>query len=936
MKINKIIISASLVCIGLNGFAQEAKKDNDKSQTYANQSVNIGYDINQTLEESTSSVSIVKEDDITKRSAKDVSNSLYGYGLGLMTLENSGTYASQEPTFYIRGLQSSAGNNPLILVDGIERDMSFITPEEVKSVTILKDAAAVALYGYKGINGAINVVTKRGRFNSKEIQFSYDQSFNWQERLPKFVNAYTYANAVNEALTNDGSPVRYSSDELNAFKTGQYPYLYPNVNWINSTFKDLCQSNKYNIIFRGGGSKLRYFTLFNLNSNNGFIAHPNMNSGYSTQDKYSKANLRINLDIDLTDKTSLVCDVLGTLSESSTPGDNANLWNMIYTVPAAAFPVKLQDNTWGGNVTWPGTSNPVAMSEAAAYAKERTYSSFTDMILKQDLSPILKGLQGNIRMSYDNIANVWEDHSKTFVYGSDAVTSWLNGAPATTQRYTGGTASGMNTSAGIIGWTQAFNLSGSFDYNRTFNVHKIYSQLKWDYEYRTTDGLNNTWYRQNVSMYTHYGYKDRYYGDVTMVASESNQLAPGHKWAFSPTVSAAWILSKENFLKDISWVNLLKLRASFGIINSDRIPYNGYWQQAYGGGSYYPFDTNYSVGTTSWTLGQLASLNSTNEKSYKYNVGVDATLFHGLDMTIDAYYQRKKDIWVPSSGKYSSILGFTPPYENGGIVDDRGIEVGANYSAKAGNVTLNIGANFTWSKNKIVSMLEQPQMYPNLVQTGSSIGQVFGLKAIGFFKDQADINNSPTQSFGTVEPGDIKYKDVNGDGKIDGNDKTFIGYSTLAPEIYYSFHLGAEWQGLGFDAMFQGTANYSAVLYTQSVYWPLINNTNISQYYYDNRWTPNNLNAKFPRLSAQSNTNNYQTSSLWVADRSFLKLRTVEIYYNLPKAILKNTKIINNVKLYIRGIDLLCFDHIKIADPESYGATNPLTRSAVAGINVAF
>lgn len=942
MKINQIIISAFFACLSLSGFAQEAK-DNDKTSSYADQTVNIGYNSNQRLEESTSSVSAVKGDDLTKRSAKDVSNSLFGYGLGLYSLQNSGTYSSQTPTFYVRGLQSSGANSPLILVDGIERDMSFVTPEEVESVTILKDAAAVAIYGYKGINGAINVVTKRGKYNTREIRVKYDHSFNWQERLPKFVNAYTYASAINEALTNDGAKVRYSPDELNAFQSGQFPYLYPNVDWTKETFRELGQSNIYNLSFRGGGAKFRYYTLANLTSNNGFIAHPDMNSGYSTQNKFSKANLRTNLDIDLTEKTSLVFNILGTLSETSGPGADAsnytssNLWDMIYTLPSAAFPVQLQNNTWGGSAIWAGTSNPVAMSEAASYSKAHTYSTFADMTLKQDLSGLTSGLKGNIHLSYDNIANLWENHSKTFVYGSDAVTSWSSGTPATTQRYTAGTTSGMSTTSNIVGWTRSFNMSAGFDYNKVFGAHKIYSQLKWEFEYRNKKGLNNTWYRQNVSLYNHYGYKDRYFGDITLVASESNKLAMGHKWAFSPTASAAWVVTKEDFMKKLSFVDFLKLRASFGVINSDRLPNDtqeGYWQQAYVGGSYYPFDTNYSVGTTSWTLGQLASFNSTHEKSYKYNVGFDATLLHGLDLTIDAYYQRKKDIWVSSSGKYSTILGFTAPYENGGVIDNRGIEMGADYSVKAGDITLNVGANFTWSKNKIVNMLEEPKMYSNLVLTGSSIGQAFGLQAIGFFKDQADIAASPTQSFGTVKPGDIKYKDVNGDGKINENDKSLIGYSTLAPEIYYSLHLGAEWKGLGFDAMFQGTGNYSAILNTKSVYWPLVNNTTISQNYYDNRWTPDNLNAKYPRLSAQSNTNNYQTNTVWVSDRSFLKLRSVELYYKLPKALLKGTKIINNAKFYLRGIDLLCFDHIKNADPESFGATYPLTRSAVAGLSV--
>lgn len=210
------------------------------------------------------------------------------------------------------------------------------------------------------------------------------------------------------------------------------------------------------------------------------------------------------------------------------------------------------------------------------------------------------------------------------------------------------------------------------------------------------------------------------------------------------------------------------------------------------------------------------------------------------------------------------------------------------------------------------------------------------MEVIGYFKDQADIENSPKQSFGDVKPGDIKYKDVNGDNIIDANDKVAIGYSTTAPEIYYSFNLGAEWKGLGFDAMFQGTGRYSAVLNTKSLYWPLINNTTISQEYYDNRWTPENQDAKYPRLSSQSNENNYQTNTLWLADRSFLKLRSIELYYKFPQTWVKKSKILSNAKIYVRGIDLLCFDKINIADPEVYGATYPLTRSVVAGLTIGF
>lgn len=949
MRKNRLIIPALLAFLSLQGYAQELNDSitSGKPAKYSDEVVEIGYHKAQRLEESTSSISTVYNEDFNKRSAKNIANSLFGYGTGLTTLQGSGRYADAEPTFFIRGLQSLSTNNPLILVDGIERDITDVTPEEVETVTILKDAAAVAIYGHKGINGVVNITTKRGIYNTREIKFTYDHGFGWQARKPKFVDSYSYANAMNEALANDGLTARYTQDELNAFRSGQYPYLYANVDWLGETYRDMDATNIYNISFRGGASKFRYYAMANLTTNKGFIANPYMNDGYSTQDQYSRANLRTNLDIDLTEKTKLKLNVLGILSETRTPGANgqggANLWDMIYTLPSAAFPARLENGTWGGSATWAGTKNPLAVSQAAAYTKFHERTLFADMTLTQDLSSITPGLGASGMLSYDNYAQYWENHSKTFVYGSNSVTAWENGVPSSTTYYTDGKESSMSSDAKCIAFTRVFNFAATLFYDKQINKdNKIYSQLKWDYEYRNTKGTDQTWYRQNASFYTHYGYKDKYFADLSVVASASNKLAPGHQGSISPTVGLAWVMSKENFMKDLSWINFMKLRASFGVINTDRLPLDddsevtNYWEQTYGGGGYYPFDTNYSVGTQSWSLGRLASLNSTHEKAYKYNFGLDASMFNGLDVSFDAYYERRSDIWVSSSGHYSSVLGFTAPYENGGIVDSWGVEIGANYRKKIADITLNIGANFALAKNEIIEQMEEPRMYDNLITTGKPLKQTYGMEVIGYFKDQADIENSPKQSFGDVKPGDIKYKDVNGDNIIDANDKVAIGHSTTAPEIYYSFNLGAEWKGLGFDAMFQGTGRYSAVLNTKSLYWPLINNTTISQEYYDNRWTPENQDAKYPRLSSQSNENNYQTNTLWLADRSFLKLRSIELYYKFPQIWVKKSKILSNAKIYVRGVDLLCFDKINIADPEVYGATYPLTRSVVAGLTIGF
>ena len=933
-----IIVLSLFAGLFLPTTAQESNEE--QTDKFVGQTIDVGAERLLTREEATGSVSVISSETTDRRSAKNIGNSIIGQGNGLISLQSGGRYADVNPTFYIRGLQTLNGkNSPLVMIDGIQRDIVSIAPEEVESVIVLKDAAAVALYGYKGINGAINIVTKRGKYNSRSVKVTYDHLFTSLANKPKFVDAYTYGLAVNEARINDGLTGRYSNQELNALRDGTMPYLYPNVNWVDETFRDNAMTNKYNIEFRGGGEKFRYYTMLDLISNKGFVKEPGANEGYSTQDKYVKGNLRMNMDINLTQTTDLQVNLLGVLQETSRPGAQADLWDLVYTVPSAAFPIRDENGIWGGSDTWAGTQNPVAQSIGAAYYKNHTRSLFADMKLTQDLSGLTKGLNAFVRISYDNIANIYEDHSKEYVYSVNAPT-WADGASEpTVKSEIYGKDSEMGTDAKTNEFDRLLHFDVGFNYQRTFGDHSIYSQLKWDYENNDPNGVNNTVNRQNITWWSHYGYMNRYFVDLALVESGSSRLAPGTKWAFSPTLSAAWVISKEKFMENVEWVNFLKLRGSAGIINVDNLPGDEVWSyyaQQYGtSGGTYPFDSGWNSSFGRSYLERVATTNPSHEKAYKYNVGMDAKLFGCLDVTLDLWKEHRTNIWVTSEGKYSEIFGMEPPYENAGIVDSKGIEVGLDYSKKLGQVEFNVGGNFSLNKNEIKEMLEEPRQYANLVQTGNPYGQLYGLEAIGFFKDEADIAASPTQNFSTVKPGDIKYRDVNGDNIIDTNDEVAIGYSTTCPEIYYSLHLGAEWKGLGFYAMFQGTGNYSAVLNTKSMYWPLINNTNISQYAYDNRWTPQNQNAKFPRLSSQSNANNYQTSTLWLADRSFIKLRNLEVYYKLPASWLKKTKIVNAAKLYVRGIDLLSFDHIDENDAEAYGI-NPMTKSVALGLSVTF
>ena len=907
---------------------------------YSSEKVNYGFGLQQTNAESTGAVSTVYAENIDKSSAFSIGNSLYGNVLGLTTMQSTGVVWEQMPSMYIRGLKTLNGNNGILLVvDGLERDnnwqaLKYITPEEVESVSVLRDAAALALYGYRGVNGVVNIVTKRGKYDTREINFSYDHAFNYMTRKPELADAYTYASALNEALTNDGKQVRYSQNELNAFKNGTSPYLYPNVNWWEEVFRDRGASDIATLSFRGGSTKMRYYTMMNLQNNRGFIKNFDTNADYSTQEKYSKANFRTNLDIDLSPKTKMQANIMGILNEFSRPGMGSdNLISKLYQLPSAAFPIRTESGLWGGNTTWGENWNPVALTEGRAYSKGHTRGLYADMSLRQDLSSLTKGLGASVRIGYDNLASYWENHTKGYKYSMASVASWENGLPIAGEEITGGKDTEMSGDSKLDWQYRAFNFQMNVDWQRQFGVHSLYSMLLYTYKYDNAKGINNTFYRQNAGWYTHYGFKNRYFADFTLMASASNLLAPDHRWNVSPTVGLAWLISNEKFMQSQNVVDFLKLRASFGMLNTDNIPGNGYWNETVGGGNGYPINNNFG-GDGGWHEGRLASVNGTTEKAYKYNAGVDATLFKGLTLTVDGFYERRSDIWVSSDGQNSAVLGASGSYVNAGIVDSWGTEIGANYYKKMGNVELNLGGTFTYNRSKIIEMLEEPAAYDYTRSTGNPVGQIFGLQAIGYFVDQADIDNSLPQQFGPVKAGDIKYKDMNGDKVINSDDRVAMGYNSTCPEIYYSFSLGLEWKGLGFSAQFQGVGNYTAIL-SGTYYRPLVDNTTISNYVYRNRWTPETPNARFPRLTTETVDNNLQTSSLWLADRSFLKLRNCEVYYKLPSSWL-NRFWVKNAKVYVRGVDLLCFDSIDQLDPEAMNSSYPATRSIHVGLSVGF
>ena len=956
MKTKNIYMLSLLAGMSLPAMAQTDIID---SVAYKDQLVDIGANRQFSREQSTASVSVITNKDVNKRGARNIGNNILGQGSGLVGLDGAGLFNAQNPTFYIRGVQSSSGSTPLIIIDGVERAMENVVAEDVESVQILKDAAATALYGYKGANGVLLITTKHGKYNSNSIKVSYDHTFSYLTNKPEMVDAATYASAVNEAYRNQGGSAIYSDAVIDAYKNGTNPLYYPNVNWADETFRNVSHNNRYDVELKGGTSNFRYYTNVQLLTNKGFIKNF-QNDGYSTQNIYTRGTLRSNMDIDLGPKTKLHTHLYGLLTEQSQPGSQADLWGMIYKVPANAFPVKLNDAVWGGNTVYT-TNNPVAQSQAAAYYKNHQRALYADLQLDQDLSSITEGLSAQTQIGYDTWSNVYEDHSKTYRYSyyevannGDVVANG-NASMSAIQ----GSDSNMGTGSGNNSWIRRCIWNASINYDRTFaEKHNVYGQLKYDYEYNDKTGTNTTVYRHNVSLFAHYGFDSRYLLDVALVESGSSRLAPGSKWAFSPNVSAAWNISNETFMKNVKWIDFLKLRASWGNQSLDVLPGDNVWtyyDQFYlMDAATYPFDATYTG--TQWGntyLGTARTQSLGHEQSSKLNVGFDATLFGGLNISADYYYQHRYNIWYSTAGSYSSVFGLTAPYENVGVINQKGFEVSADYSKKFNNdFTINLGASMTLNKTIVEEQAEAPQLFANTSSTGKRYGQAFGYVANGFFQKSDDLDGDgtisaaemqqkgyPVQNFTTVHPGDVKYMDLTDDDKIDSNDRQAIGYSTTAPDLYYNFHLGAEYKGLGIDAMFQGVGKWTGFKTTNGLYRSAVATNTLSQYLYENSWSAergNTENAQFPRLSTTSNANNDVNSTLNMFDRSYLKLRYVEMYYYLPQTMLQKVDFISNVKVYVRGTDLFTADHLDKADAAVYSATQPLTRSIQVGAAVTF
>ncbi|MEI6749159.1 MAG: SusC/RagA family TonB-linked outer membrane protein [Bacteroidota bacterium] len=893
--------------------------------------IRLGFGIEQRKGDLTSAIGIVRSDELSKSSAINPANALFGKIPGLSVMENGGPSWGNDPDLYIRGVGTFGNAALLVLVDGFERPISSLSLPEIENIEVLKDAAALAIYGQRGANGVLLVTTKRGSVQGSRVDVSYEHGITQAFRLPNFLDAYGYASSVNQARSNDGLSPLYSQVELSAYKSGSSPYLYPNINWLNETLRNFGTTDNMNASFQGKIKGIKYFTMLNYQTDNGLLGPVDKNSGYSTQLSYKKFNFRTNLDIDLSKSTIFKVNVGGNLRESRSPGSGLdNIMNALYSVPSAAFPVKTYNGEWGGTATY--ANNPVALVSATGYGVQYTRELLGDLRIEQKLDVLLSGLSAEVAAAYDNSATFLEGKTKQFRYESLAGIKNPGGAIIDTAEVLYGTNTELNYYNSLGSQWRHATFEGKLKYSKEWGANAINSVLLFQSDKLVKTGQYNTFIHELAALNTHYSRSGKYFADLSISYSGTNVLPKSQRFGVFPALSLAWRLSDEDWFSKNKVLNNLKIRSSWGMTGNDLIPQNisttrFTWSSQY----YYTANNNAAGGLRE----QLGTSGATYETSTKSNVGIDATLFRLLDLNLDLFYDRRKNILVESTGLISGVMGASLPLTNAGIMTNKGFELGINFHKSKGDFNYHINGQVSFVRNKIIETGEIYLPYNYLKRTGKSYGQAFGLEAISFFKDAADIANSPKQVFSEVKPGDIKYKDQNDDGAVDEYDTKPIGFNMINPELYFSASIGVEYKGIGIDALFQGVGNQTLYLNTPGVFWPLRGNTSITDFS-NNSWTAETAStATLPRLSTLENANNYRPNSIWLVNGSFLKLKSLELYYNFPKQLISDLRI-SNLRLYIRGINLFSIDNTKSLDPEALGVTYPTMSSFNMGIKLDF
>ncbi|WEK34089.1 MAG: TonB-dependent receptor [Candidatus Pseudobacter hemicellulosilyticus] len=870
----------------------------------------------------TGSVNTIKVEEIRLVPTANVQNALTGRLPGFYSQQRSGQPGRDGADYFIRGVSSlnDDGNKPLIIVDDIEYtyvQLAQINVNEIETISILKDASTTAIYGIKGANGVLVVTTRRGQSGKPRVNVRSEAGMQIPTIKPKFLNAYQTATLVNEARANDGLALQFTQEDMELFKSGQDPFGHPDVNWYDAIFKSASLQANTNVDVSGGSSTVKYFTSFGALTQNGSIkdfsgaAGENLNNNYF----FRRFNFRTNLDIQATRTLSLRLDVTGRFGMINTPNTNNIMgeiydWNRI-TPYAAPFINPNGSYAYAYNTK---ESLPTLNSRLALSGYTRTKQNDLNILFggTQKLDVLTRGLSVTGRVAYASTWDVWRKLLRDLPpsYHYDPITKEHTIDPR--GRYSMPTYA---VSAGSDISDRRVNLQAFINYDRVFGDHQFRGMVLFNQNsYSNKNSLPENF--RGYSLSAGYNYQRKYLLDVNIGYNGSDRFQGGSRYGLFPAVSAGWNIAAEPFFENIlPGIKLFKLRAGYGVVGSDAVTGNRYiYEQTYNTSGNYSFGESPTnlTGIQEGTLGNGAV---TWEKKRSQNYAIDVNMWKDkLSFTLEYFRDLRIDQLV-YRGSIPNVLGIGTAPVNIGRVQNRGWELIATYQDKVGDVQFNITPTFSFAKNKVLFKDEASQRYPWLAQTGHPINQPFGYKWIGFYENQADVDKSAKPISGVVKPGDLKYADLNGDNIIDQNDKTAIGKPNLHT-TNVGLTLGARYKGFGLNVLFQGAYDYSFSIIGSGIepfksqFQPI----------HLQRWTPdNNKDALFPRLTTDAGSVNSGTdylSDFWLIDAHYVRLKTIELSYQLPDKWLPLR--INNARFYLSGFNLFTWTNYKKyqQDPE--------------------
>lgn len=917
----------------------------------------------------TGAITNVDVDVLKSNPSGSMANALAGNVPGILAMQTSGQPGSVSE-FWIRGISTfGASNSALVLVDGFERNMDEINVEDVESFSVLKDASATAIYGSKGANGVVLINTKHGKSGKININAKAETFYNRLTQVPDFVDGYTYASMANEAkITRNLEPL-YKADELEIFRLGLDPDLYPNVNWIDELLRDGSWSTRATLSMNGGGNTARYYVSGSYLDQQGMYKVDKALKDYNTNANFRRWNYRMNVDIDITKSTLLKVGVSGSLQKANDSGVGSGaIWTALMGYNAIMVP-KLYTN---GYVPAYGNDNgdrfnPWVQATMTGYRENWKNNIQTNVTLEQKLDFITNGLRFVGRFGYDTDNNNWINRRK-----------WPEQWKAKRFRATDGTLDfdrvaeerKMFQESGSDGQRNEF-FEAELHYNRAFKNHRLGGTLKYNQssKIRTVglgDDLKKGIARRNQGLagrFT-YNWNYRYFFDFNFGYTGSENFAAGHRFGFFPAISGAWNIAEESIIKKhLKWMNMFKLRYSYGKVGNDNLG-NTRFPYLYDIETMTRKDGNNTVDTGGYNFGdyqfnryyggmRYSSLSSTNvtwEIATKHDLGIDFSFFNDkLSGSVDYFNEKREGIYMLRQ-YLPGIVGIeSNPSANVGKVTSEGFDGHFTFRQKLGAVGLTIRSNITYSKNEIIDRDEENNYYWYKMQKGHRVDQARGLIALGLFQDYDDIRNSPVQDFSgyKVMPGDIKYKDVNGDGKIDSNDQVAIG-ATTKPNLIYGFGISANWKGLDVNVHFQGAGKSTYFIDGSTVHMFMLGDgwgNVLTEMANSNRWISADIsgdpstedpNAEYPRLSYGPNSNNYQRSTYWLRNGSYLRLKTLEVGYTLPTQLVNKIHF-NKVRIFFVGTNLLTWSAFKLWDPEmgsTDGKRYPLSKNLSLGVSV--